>query len=503
MDKTFIGWLLALGIGFPLLGMLLGELAQILRRQKHPLFNTVRKIRRYLLPSLAVLFIMRELLKISQIEGSVRLVETITWIALILVVISLINAILTTSQPEKKFQIQVPNFFFQVTRAIIVLGIGYYLVTRVWGFDTSELTTAAGVGSLVVALALQDTLSSLVSGLLLLVAKPFKVGDWIDFDGSQARVIDRDWWSVTVQTPVFERTIPNSALSKASITNYGQGKIGKKIDVSFSYDDPPDRVIAALQRLPDGIAEVEEGTSMSYVDSYGDSSVNYKLLYKVIPEEALMVTNTLKRRAYYMAKREGFTIPYPIGVEYNIDFKDGLPDRIPQVSQNRQSEKIAFLRSLSCFFAASDLQIKQLANKSQFEMYGEGEQIVREGIPDRGLYAIYKGRVKSSITDNEGLMQTDKELGVGNIFGEMTIFPEETSPVTVIAEDNVEVIVIPDEEVVRLIEANSRFGLEMVRFIEERKKAMALLIGNILEENRNNLEFEIVKHESNGRTQYR
>lgn len=255
--------------------------------------------------------------------------------------------------------------------------------------------------------------------------------------------------------------------------------------------------------LAESISGVASNLDRTSQELSTEKQANEALLHNILAPAIAQRKN--KGELVIADKLNKATIVYAhlVGVEYNIDFKHGLPDRIPQVSEDRQSEKIAFLRSLSCFFTASDLQIEQLASKSQFEIYGEGEPIVREGIPDCGLYAIYKGRVKSSITDNEGLIQTDKELGVGNVFGEMTIFPGETSPITVVAEDDVEVIVIPDEEIVRLIEVNSQFGLEMVRFIEERKKAMALLIGSVLEENRDSLSPQMMKHQTNGSTQYR
>ena len=478
MDKSFIGWLLALGLGFPLLSIVLGELSAILKRQKHPLAAATSKIRRYLLPPLAVLLVMRELLKISKTENSARLVESITWIAVILVVVSLINAILTTKKPEKSFQVQVPNLFFQVSRALLVLGIGYYLLTGIWGIDISQLTTAAGVGSLVIALALQDTLSSLVSGLLLLIARPFKVGDYIEVNGVKAFVAEQSWWAVTLDANgFFLQTVPNSTLASASIINYGQKPIWSSVSIGFSYDDPPNKIIPALESLIDGIPGVTEGSGFTAIDSYGDSSINYGLWFLVYPKKSWGAGATILGRIYYMAQREGFTIPYPIDITFNLG-KDGkLPNKIPQVVEDRQSEIIVYLRSLPYFFTANDTQIEQLASKSQFQVYGAGELITQEGKPDLGVYAVYRGQVKPSVMDNQGLIQTDQLFTVGDVFGEMAIYPGEVSPITTIADGDVEVVVIPAAEIVRLIQINPQFSAEIIQFIEERKKVIRITKG--------------------------
>ena len=476
MDKTLIAWLLTLGIGFPLLSVALEELAAQLKRQKHPLAHAIRKIKQYVLPPLAVLLVMRELLKIAKTENSARLVESITWVAVIFVGTSLINAILTTKKPEKQFQIQVPNLFFQVARALVVLGIGYYLITGIWAIDLSELTTALGVGSLVIALALQDTLSNLVSGLLLLIAKPFKIGDYIEVNGVQAYVVDQNWWSVTLDANgFFLQSVPNSTLATASITNYGQGATWKSVAIGFSYDDPPNQVIPALNSLVDGIAGVTEGSGFAAINSYGDSSINYDLWYLVIPREAWGAGAKILTRIYYMAQREGFTIPYPIHTAYEINTNEGIPSKIPQIVENRQSEKIKFLRSLSYFFNLSDAQIEQLASKSQFKVYGAGESITQEGKPDAGLYAVYEGRVKSLVTDVRGIIQADRQFGIGDVFGEMALYPGEVSPIKTIAEDDVELVIIPAEVIVNLIQINPKFASEIIQFIEERKKAISVI----------------------------
>jgi len=476
MDKSLLGWLLLLGLGFPLLGILLGEAASRLERQQHPLAVSLRQLREYVLPPLAVILVMRQLLSVAGKDSWARFVETLTWVAVIVAGLSLINALLTTKKQPIKWQIHVPSLFFQVARAVVIVAIGYHIITGVWSVNLSGAGSAVGIASAVIALALQDTLSNLVSGLLLLFAKPFNTGDWIEVDGKLGRVLEQNWWSVTIGTPAWKLNVPNGVLSKSSIINYGQGAIWKNISASFSYDDSPDEVIPALNTLLEGI-DLIEGKGFAEVSSYGDSSITYDLWYKVLPEKAIIVAPELKFRLYYLTKRYGFTVPYPIKVHYNVDAKPGVPSRIPQVVENRQEELVTYLRSLPYFLTLNENQIEKLAQRARFKAYGKGELIVQEGKKDEGLYILCKGKGEAYLKDEQGNRQSVSQIELNEAFGEMAIFPGEVSPVTVVANQEVEVVVIPAKEIIEAIESNEKFASETLQYIEERKKMVRLAKG--------------------------
>ncbi|MDF5736644.1 MULTISPECIES: cyclic nucleotide-binding domain-containing protein [unclassified Nostoc] len=474
MDKSLLGWILLLGLGFPFLNILLGEAASRLERQQHPLAVALRQVREYVLPPLAVLLLMRQLLSVAGKDSWARFVETLTLVAVIVAGISLINALLTTKkQPTIKWQLHVPNLFFQVAKAVVVIFIGYYILNGVWNISLSGLGSSVGIASAVIALALQDTLSNLVSGLLLVFAKPFKMGDWIQIDGKQGRVIDQNWWSVTIGSQFMKLNVPNGVLSKASIINYGQGAVWKNISASFSYDDSPNVVIPALNSLGEGINTIES-KAIAIVSSYGDFSITYQLWYKVSPDEDIFVVAELQSRLYYLTKRYGFTMPYPIRMQYAVDAKHGVPSRIPQVFENRQQDLVTYLRSLPYFISLNDNQIEKLATRAKFQPYGKSELIIQEGKKDAGLYIMFKGTGHAYIIDEQGSRKIVDQLELNEAFGEMAIFAGEVSPVTAVADEDVEVVVIPGDNIIEAIESNSKFASQILQYIEERKKMVRL-----------------------------
>jgi len=476
MDQSIFQWLILLGLGFPLLIILLGEAAERLDRQKHPLGLALRQIRNYVLPPLALFLVARKLLSITTEETWTLILETVTWGAIIVAGISLINALLTINNEPLTGQIQVPNLFFQVVRGGLILTIAYHIIASIWKVDLSKIGTSVGIASAVIALALQDTISNLASGLLLLVAKPFKVGDWIEFDDKQGRVIDQNWWSVTLFYVNRQILIPNGVLAKATINNYGKEPISKSISVSFSYDDSPDRVIPVLNSLVAGI-DLIKSAGDAVVHSYGDSAINYELYYKVLPERNFAASSKLKQRLYYMTKRYGFNMTYPIMVNYNFDQLKTVPSQIPQEVNDRLEELINYFRSLPYFYTLDDRSLEKLAQSAKFQLYGKGEFINQEGKPDDGFYILHQGKAEVKLTDLQGQIKTLNKFVAGDAFGEMALYPGELSPISTIADENTEVIVIPAQEILQLIQSNNKFASTIVQFIEDRKKALRLVRG--------------------------
>ena len=190
MKQSLLVWGLFLIIGFPLLTVILGEFKSYLKRKANPLELFVNNLQTLVLPPLVILLILEQLLELTELGIFLQILKTILWVAIVYTTLPLLKAILVTEEKRYPWQIIVPNLFFQVTRAVIVLGIGAYIVGEVWRFDLNQIAAALGVGSIVVALALQDTFSNLVSGFLLLIESPFKKGDYLRVNGEEGQVID-------------------------------------------------------------------------------------------------------------------------------------------------------------------------------------------------------------------------------------------------------------------------------------------------------------------------
>jgi CRP-like cAMP-binding protein len=138
---------------------------------------------------------------------------------------------------------------------------------------------------------------------------------------------------------------------------------------------------------------------------------------------------------------------------------------------------ITYLRSLPYFLTLNDTQIEKLAEQARFKSYGQGELIIQEGKEDEGLYLMFKGTGQAYLKDEKGDRKVVDELELNEAFGEMAIFPGEVSPITAIANEDVEVLIIPAAQIIVAIESNNRFASEFIEYIEERKKMVLLAKG--------------------------
>ena len=153
------------------------------------------------------------------------------------------------------------------------------IVIDTLGVSATSLVAAFSVVGLAASLAVQDSLSNLASGIMILVAKPFKIGDYVEADGVTGTVMMTGLIPRTIKA-IDNKVIyvPNSKIIAAKIVNYtSQEKRRVDIEISASYDAPIEKVRKAL-------LDAVENTDMFLDDpekpfaavlSYDDSSIKY------------------------------------------------------------------------------------------------------------------------------------------------------------------------------------------------------------------------------------
>lgn len=170
----------------------------------------------------------------------------------------------------------------KVLKAVVKLVL--YFVTAMIVIDTlgvsvTSLLAAFSVVGLAASLAVQDSLSNLASGIMLLVTKPFKIGDYVEIDdiGGTVQMIHLIHTRITT---IDNKTIyvPNSKIIATKIVNYTEAKFRRvDLEISASYDAPIETV---RQSLLDAVAEVglfidTPAPPFAAVLSYDDSSIRY------------------------------------------------------------------------------------------------------------------------------------------------------------------------------------------------------------------------------------
>ncbi|MEM8605417.1 MAG: mechanosensitive ion channel family protein, partial [Cyanobacteria bacterium P01_H01_bin.121] len=323
-EQQQIIWAVILMVGCPALSIGLGELAFRLRNQNHPLAPAFQITRAFILPPLAILLVVLKLLDLPANSTTVQIIETVLGLAVMSGLIALVNGLVVPSRRNYDWQLEVPNLLFQVARTSVLLSVTAYLLASVWHVDLSKVAAALGVGSLVIALALQDTLSNLVSGFLLIFESPLQVGDWVKIEDTEGEVLEINWRAVRLKTLDSDVVIiPNGVLGKETIYNYTllYPEHGDRLTFTFSNAEPPNRVIPVLRAAAlavDGIlAEPEpEVRPLKFTDHQAEYEVQYWICNF---EQAETIQGQFMTNVYYASKRHRLARPIPAQKHYVLD----------------------------------------------------------------------------------------------------------------------------------------------------------------------------------------
>lgn len=200
------------------------------------------------------------------------------------------------------------------TATYLVYIVGVVIVLDVFGVNTASIITLLGAAGLAVGFALKDTLSNIAAGIMLLILKPFKVEDSIEFGANQGRVKEINLFSTILET--FDGlyvSAPNSVLWGKTIKNFTRNdKRRMDVVVGISYGDSIDtglevlsKIVAAEPRL------LQDPAPQTMVVAMADSSVNLQLRGWANTGDFWQTFWDLNKRVKEEVEKAGLTIPFP------------------------------------------------------------------------------------------------------------------------------------------------------------------------------------------------
>jgi mannose-6-phosphate isomerase-like protein (cupin superfamily) len=231
-------------------------------------------------------------------------------------------------------------------------------------------------------------------------------------------------------------------------------------EVGFSYEDPPYKVRQALLELiqkTDGVLADPKPT-VSTVD-YGDFSVKYLLIYSTAEQDRWTVKNELVTRIWYMAKRHGFTMPYPVHVALQHQQEHSFSSSAPPAAE--LLEQFPRLPRISTEDHAA----------TRAMTFGTGERLFDMGDDLDGVYFVVSGAVSLQIV-KDGEASEIARIEAGEFCGETGMLGHQSADTRAVAlEDTVVALIAPD--VVRhLFEASPRLARETGHTLEVHRKAL-------------------------------
>lgn len=182
------------------------------------------------------------------------------------------------------------------------------------GVQTSSFVAVLGAAGLAVGLALQGSLSNLAGGVIILLLKPFKVGEAIDFNGMAGTVKEIQIFHTIIFTFDNRRIIvPNAQLANSTITNITRNEI-RRLDMEFSvaYGSDIDQVKAVITELISNDERFhKDPVPFIRLIKMADSSLNFVVRVWVNTSDYWPCYFDLNENAYKAFNQKGISIPFP------------------------------------------------------------------------------------------------------------------------------------------------------------------------------------------------
>lgn len=205
------------------------------------------------------------------------------------------------------------RFVANLVRMVLMLFVIIAAINHL-GIQTASLIAVLGAAGLAVGLALQGSLSNFAAGVLIVLFRPYKVGDWIEGAGVSGAVEEVQILTTMLKTGDNKRVIiPNSQIMGSTITNYSANAT-RRVDlvVGVSYSDDLDKVRKELEDLVAADERILEDPAPTIaVSQLADSSVNFVLRPWVKTPDYWAVYFDLTERVKKRFDEVGVSIPFP------------------------------------------------------------------------------------------------------------------------------------------------------------------------------------------------
>jgi len=280
-------------------------------------------------------FNLKEFLSISlfKLSGTEITLWTVIYFVLLLFLLFYITAklkkwIVYKVLEKSKIELGVRIAFGTIVRYFI-LAFGFIIILQTVGINLNSVTVLAGALGVGIGFGLQNITNNFVSGIIILLERPIKVGDRVEVGKVFGNVVNISMRSTTIVTnDNIAIIVPNSEFISSQVVNWSftDRNVRMNVPVGVSYNEDPEKVKKILLEVAANEPAVLKFPEPDVIfDSFGDSSLNFDL--RVWSQQLSNKPRILKSQLYFEIfrrfKEEGIEIPFPqrdLHIK-NTDFK--------------------------------------------------------------------------------------------------------------------------------------------------------------------------------------
>ncbi|MCI0488026.1 MAG: mechanosensitive ion channel family protein [Blastocatellia bacterium] len=357
---------------------------------------------------------------------------------------------------------------------MVISIIGYaalfvVVYTFVFQRDLSGVLATSAVLTVIIGLALQDTLGNFFAGLSLHIEQPYYIGDAIQLGDMLGKVESVTWRTTTIRTNDNSLIIfPNNKIARESLEIHPLQSLNRRV-LAFPapYSAPPQQIISLVREAVRTLPRVSpEKTPVVRIREFSDSSITYEILYWVA--DYMWTPNMdaqIRERIWYLYSRNGLDIPFPIR---HVLFEQREPSaQIQEIDLARVIDSVEIFEPLT-----REEREKVIASLARY-VYAPGEEILRRGAAGDSMFVIRRGKAEVQAPAANGKPQRVAVLEAGDFFGEMALFTGEPRTADVQALEEVEVFEIKKSAIEQLFCDNEKLAEAFSRKIAERQARLA------------------------------
>jgi len=358
---------------------------------------------------------------------------------------------------SKKLITEIKIFNDILKGTIVFIAIIFLLKEN--GVSVNSIFTTSAILTAVIGLALQNTLSDIVAGLILSTENTVKVDDWIKYNDKIAKVVQFSWRYTKIITLENEHfIIPNKDLASNTIKVLSSSEFKHYTIIPFgvTYDNIPNKVIDVVMEATKNVKGVID-REVFFV-KYGDFAIEFEIRLRIEnAADYYRLRSNILTIVFYALDRAKMEIPIP---RYDL-FRRSYDE----VSDDQKSREVrGFFSKIDFLQILTDEELNKVIRSVKHRRYAHGELILQQNQKNNKFFYIKDGLVDILVDSNKVA-----ELKMNSFFGEMSLMTGEKTTATVKAQSDVEVYILSSEVFSDIIKNNQELVDKISKVIVDRK----------------------------------
>ncbi len=339
-------------------------------------------------------------------------------------------------------------------------------------FKFSEQLLALGVaGSVVIGIALKETLGNLFAGLALQSEKPFRVGDWVVLGDHEGQVQEATWRATKIRTKAGNFVIiSNSVIAEEAIINYSLPTTEQRLEriVRMGHSvHPNDFKKAAMEVFADMPESLETPAPDVLTHEYDEYALQYRCRFWINDfGRSEPILDNFCTLLYYRLLRSGLPLPLP-----TQNVRLGREGRSGRALARATDRRLGFVESVDLFSGLKEQSKELVARQMRLYTFGAGERILTQGAAGESMFFIERGKVR--IVIREGIVSKELAvLGRGQYMGEMALLTGEPRAASAVAVGDVQSYVLDKQGFKKVLMGDKDVAGQISAVVASRKEIL-------------------------------